>query len=418
MFQTNNRWHNKARALDRYRWQQYRERHGLFGSLSRFLRDALVDWCYGCYAKWCAGTPTECRPCDYLLLQSAPRIIDLKRKKALIDTLRERGHVLIETALPERLDACRNRQLVKPPFAVPTRYFEFAAHAEWICRVYQPRVLLNDRNGSLYSPFLRLSLAARSAQFVHLAHATTAESSRRLGMNDYDYYLLFGRSSLDALLARTLRFGTSTILLTGSHMIDRSFDIPPATATGRTVLVLGVGPDREKEIGYHNTYAMLRDWAAQHPDYRVLIKRHPRSTVPFWQEASQVLPNIVVLSADCPLAKALEQASIVVNIMSNAVIEAGLAGRPVIFCNLSDNRDIFTQEAFFGPVVTSVQKFDANIQMIESDYLASVRRARDFADFHLANGFQGLEKTVGVLEDLLAGRRPSGVEQFTLSATT
>ena len=163
---------------------------------------------------------------------------------------------------------------------------------------------------------------------------------------------------------------------------------------------------------------MLRDLAAQHPDYRVLIKRHPRSTVPFWQEASQVLPNIVVLSADCPLAKALEQASIVVNIMSNAVIEAGLAGRPVIFCNLSDNRDIFTQEAFFGPVVTSVQKFDANIQMIESDYPAGVRRARDFADFHLANGFQGLEKTAGVLEDLLAGRRPSGVEQFTLSATT
>lgn len=36
------------------------------------------------------------------LLQSAPRIIDLKRKKALIDTLRERGHILIETALPER----------------------------------------------------------------------------------------------------------------------------------------------------------------------------------------------------------------------------------------------------------------------------------------------------------------------------
>ena len=108
----------------------------------------------------------------------------------------------------------------------------------------------------------------------------------------------------------------------------------------------------------------------------------------------------------------------VVNSVCSAGIEAGRGGRPGVFCNVGGSRDIFAQEAFFGPVVTSVQKFDANIQMIESDYLASVRRARDFADFHLANGFQGLEKTAGVLEDLLAGRRPSGVEQFTLSATT
>lgn len=417
MLPSTNPWHNKARALDRYRWRQYRERHGLLGAFSRFLRDAFVDWGYGCYAKRRVTTAVENHACVFLLLQSAPRIIDLKRKNALIGTLRERGHVLIETALPERLDICRKRQLAKPPFPVPIRYFAYAAHAEWLCQVYQPRILLNDRNGSLYSPFLRLALAARTSHLVHLAHATTVEGSRRLGMNDYDYYLLFGQSSLEALRERAIRFGTSTILLTGSHMIDRSFDIPPASAAARAVLVLGVGPDRERESGYQNTYGMLRDWAARNPDYRILVKRHPRSAVPFWQQASQTLPNITVLPVDCPLAKALEQASIVVNIMSNAVIEAGLAGRPIIFCNLSANKDIFDQEAFLGPVVTAVGEFAARLQMIEADYADAIKRAHDFANFHLANGFQGLEKTVSVLEQLLNGQTPSGVEQFRLSAT-
>ncbi|MFD1693035.1 hypothetical protein ACFSHR_20405 [Azotobacter chroococcum] len=95
-------------------------------------------------------------------------------------------------------------------------------------RALRPRLLINDRNGSLCSPFLRLSLNRRGRPLVHLAHATTLESSRRLGMTDYDYYFLFGQSSLDALRERPLRFGDTRAVLSGSHMVDRAYDLPPA----------------------------------------------------------------------------------------------------------------------------------------------------------------------------------------------
>lgn len=399
-------WANKARALDRYRWLLLRERHGVLGSALRFAREALGDWWFGMRAKRRLATEVAGESCDFLLLQSAPKVIKFQRKKLLIEGLRARGHGLIETALEEPKTILRQRLLRLPPCSVPTRYFGHAAYAEWLVQRYQPRVLLNDRNGSLYAPFLRLALNRRGTLLVHLAHATTVEGSRRLGMNDYDYYFLFGQSSLEALQARELRFGTSTAVLAGSHMIDGTFDLPPAEAERRVLLVLGVGPDKEKEAGYQRTYDLLRDWAAANPDYQVLIKPHPRSQVPFWHEAARTLGNLQVLPADFSLAGALSRASLVVNIMSNAVIEAALARRPVIYCNLSEDKDIFAQERFFGPVLTSLPALQARIVRIADEYAAEVVGAYDFGQYHLAHGVQGLQVNQQLLVELLVHAEP------------
>ncbi len=199
-----NPWAAKARALDRYRWLLLRERHGLLGSAPRFAREALGDWWFGVRAKSHLAESVTAEPCDFLLLQSAPKVIAFQRKKLLIEGLRGRGDNLVETALQAPKAILRERLLKRPPHPVPTRYFGIAAYAEWLVEQHQPRVLLNDRNGSLYAPFLRLALNARGSRLVHLAHATTVEGSRRLGMNDYDYYFLFGQSSLEALQAREL----------------------------------------------------------------------------------------------------------------------------------------------------------------------------------------------------------------------
>ncbi len=402
-------WAGKAVALDRYRWLLLRERHGWLGSAVRFAREVVADWWFGVRARCFLAGSVESEPCDFLLLQSAPKVIAFQRKKLLIEALRSRGHLLVETALPEVPSILRSRLLRRPPQPVPLRYFGYAAHAEWLVERHAPKVVLNDRNGSLYSPFLRLALNARGSLLVHLAHASTVEGSRRLGMNDYDYYFLFGRSSLEALQARELRFGTSTAVLAGSHMIDTAFDLAPADPARRVLLVLGVGPDKEKEAGYQRTYRLLRDWAAQNSGYRVMIKAHPRSLVPFWQQEALTLGNIEVLPRECGLAEALARASVVVNIMSNAVIEAALARRPLIYVNASDDADIFAQERFLGPCVTTALGLQEAVADIERDPVAALARSADFAEFHLAHGCEGLTWNVQALNNLLEGRCPLGV---------
>jgi hypothetical protein len=417
MFQADGSWARKARELDRYRWKLLRERHGRLGSLLRMVRDVLVDVTIGLRAKACLKHATDALPCEVLLLHSAPKSMALQRKNILIDALRKRGHLLTEAALRAPSDACAQRMLAPPPQSVPLRYLVYAAHAQWLVMTYQPKVLINERNGSLHAPFLRLALAARGACLLHLAHATTLESSRRLGMNDYDYYGVFGRSSLEALQQRTLRFGESTVVLVGSYLADETYDLPVADPAIKTLLVLGVGPDREKETGYQDTYQLLRDWAGRNPDYRVLFKRHPRSKAQFWRDAATRFANIELLDVECSLAQALAQASVVINIMSNAGIEAGLAGRPVIHVNAGRDVDIFSHALFFGPQVRDERAFSQQLHALEQDYPQCVAKARGFADYHLVHGSRGLAKTVELVDDLLRGRNPAeNFETFSLPA--
>ena len=414
----NNSWYAKSVSLDRYRWMQLRERHGLGGSLLRFCRDAVVDIWLGILAKARLRSITETSPCDILLLQSAPFVIGLKRKKLLIEAIAHRGYQLTETALDKPQIICQKRLLAPPPQAVPLRYFFYAAHATWLVAHHQPKILLNDRNGSLYSPFLRLCLNEKNSLLVQLAHASTLESSRRLGMNDYDYYILFGRSSFEALMNRRLRFGSTTALITGSHMIDTAFDIPPPKFDCKTILVLGIGPDKEKETGYLNTYNIIYNATKYLSGYKILIKRHPRSSIPFWENASKTSDNIILLAPDHSLAKALSRSSIVVNIMSNAVIEATLAGRPIIYCNTSDNIDIFEQERFFGPAANTLEKFNSRLIEIENNYAKEIDNAKKFSQYHLAHGTDGLKKNMEVIDCLLTGSvLPNEIEQHSLYST-
>lgn len=397
-------WARRARMLDRYRWRLLRERHAWPGAALRFCREALLDLVFGIRARLgLSKASRESESCDFLLLQGAPKVIPLQRKKHLIAALRSAGHHLVEIAQEDPRAVIAGHMLARPPQPVPLRYFGYAAYAEWLVEHHDPRLLINDRNGSLYSPFLRLSLNRLGRPLVHLAHATTLEDSRRLGMTDYDYYFLFGQSSLDALRERPLRFGDTRAVLSGSHMIDRAYDLPPADAALRTLLILGVGPDKEKEAGYQRTYALLRDWATDNPHYRVLVKAHPRSKVPFWQEAAAQHAHIEVLPAGCTLAEALGRASVVVNIMSNAVVEAALARRPVIYVNAGDDRDIFAQERFFGGRIDSLAALTQRVAWIEEHYLPSLEKAREFAEYHLARGVCGLEQTIELLGRLLQG---------------
>jgi hypothetical protein len=340
------------------------------------------------------------------LLQAAPRVIPLQRKKKFMLALQERGHHLTEIALPEMRDVISGRMLRRPPQHVPLRYFPYAAHAAWLVEKYQPRILLNDRNGSFYSPFLRLTLNRRGSLLVQLAHATTVDASRRLGMIDYDYYFLFGRSSLDALQARHLRYGTCNAVLVGSHMVDDSYALPPPAPDLKTVLVLGLGPDKEKMPKYQATYQLLRNWAELHPEYRMLIKGHPRSHLNFWEAAEHQLRNVQVLPGTTTLAQALSKASIVVSIVSNAVIEAALAQRPILFVNSGNDNDALSQARFFGAQIRNLEVLEQSISELEKNYDDARRRSADFAEYHLAFGVQGMRQNINDLERLLTGHMP------------
>lgn len=368
---TQHLWKARARQLDVYRWALLREKYGVTGSLLRVLRDATLDFTLGLAACLRATRAVQSAATGILVLHGSPKLLAQRRKSGLIEALRARGHEVSEDAIEPLSTAIRRKCLHRPMAKVPLRYYAHAAYAEWLARRGNPRLVLNERHGSLVMPFLRLALNAQGKRLAQLSHATLVDRSRRLSMTDYDYYLLFGQSSLDALQRRTLRFGSTRTILAGSYLIDRQYDLPMA-ASGLRVLVLGVGPDKEAR------------------------------------------PSIHLARPDASLAAALEQNSVVLNIMSNAALEASLAQRPVIYINVSDDPDILEQARFFGECVTDLDMLEKRLDWLPRNYQQAVCETRAFARYHLAHGVQGQCRTAEVI-DRLVHRQP--LAAFELAGT-
>lgn len=403
----------RTRQLDAYRWALLREKHGLLGSLLRTLRDTAADLALGIGARARAAAPDESAGERILVLHGSPKLLAQRRKNGLIEALRQRGHEVVEDAIEPLTVAVRQKRLYRPALRVPLRYYAHAAYAEWLARHHNPGLVLNERHGSLVIPFLRLSLNRQDRHLAQLSHATAVDHSRRLSMTDYDYYLLFGQSSLDALQRRTLRFGSTRAILTGSYLVDQRYDMP-AARTELRVLVLGVGPDKEARPGYQRTYALIREWAARHPRVPVTFKAHPRSHMAYWKEAAAEHPNIHLAAADASLAEALAQSSVVLNIMSNAALEASLANRAVVYINASGDADVLEQARFFGSCVSDLETLEERLAWLPLHYQQALRGTRAFAEYHLAHGVLGQLKTAEVIDCLVHRQPPPATD---LSAT-
>ena len=334
---------------------------------------------------------------DILLFQHSEKVIKLNRKKKLKDALKNKGYKLAEVSFCKGFDVLNRGQIIKPSSKVPFKYLYHAAYAEYLVNTYNPKILLNDRNGMLLAPFLRDALNRRNAKLVQLAHATTVEDDWQFSMNDYDYYFLFGQSSFEYLQQRSLLFGSSKVVLAGSHMIDESFKTKDVKPYNNQILLLGMGPDREKTSLAEFNYNLILEWITNNKDHKLIVKPHPRSDMFFWKKQAKTLTNIELLSGSYSLSQALQRCSIVITIESNAILEASLAAKPIIYVNNSNSRDIFFLEKYLGMRVKNIQSLDKQVKSITADYEKHVEKTKHLKGYHLSND-HGLNVTVSLIQ--------------------
>lgn len=388
----------RIQALDSFRKKELKQHYSGIKYFYRLTVNALSDYSLSILTLVFSSSKPAVSKNDFLLLQSSEKVIGLNRKHQLKKKLCDKNYKLAETHLSTPSEVLRKKRYAKPLLKVPLKYYLYAAHAEWLISQYNPKIILNDRNGSIYALFLKERIHLNGGFLVHLAHATTLENSRRLSMNEYDYYFLFGQSSYEALLKRKTLFGNSKIVLTGSHMIDQSFAIEPPDIHKKTILLLGSGPDREKSPGYKEGYKLFFDWAISKPEYTFLIKLHPRSKGEFWKSPPQ---NLTILKHSTSLASALDQASVAVTIETNSVLEAALCSRPIINISSPSKEDLFDLEPFFGSPAQTLVELERKLEYIEENFKENIEISSSFSQLHLANGLNGLNVTTNKLSEIL-----------------
>ncbi|MRI31606.1 capsule biosynthesis protein [Endozoicomonas sp. OPT23] len=338
---------------------------------------------------------------DILIFQHSEKIINLNRKKKLKKNLNKKGFTISETGFQKKWSVISKHLLSKPKSSIPLRFYYYAAYAEYLIETYNPKIILNDRNGMLMAPFLREAINKRGGKLIQLAHATTTEYDWQFTMNDYDYYFLFGESSLESLRQYKNIYGTSEIVLSGSHMIDESYDIPALPESNKKVLLLGMGPDREKTALAQSNYQITLNWILNNPEYQLFIKPHPRSQSEFWRTAESSSNQITLLASDINLAQTLVKCSIVISIESNAILEASLAKRPIAFLNMYKTTDIFSLEKFLGDRCYDLKSLEKKIREIESNYITYIDMTEKLSEYHLNNGASGLQECSILISSIL-----------------
>ncbi len=340
-------------------------------------------------------------PCDVLLLHPFEASMKTGRKNALVAALRARGLVVHERWMPERSEAWRRRWLAVPRLN-DWRYYAEAAFVEYIMQRHTPRIVITERNGCVLSPILRARAHGR-ALIIHLAHGVVLPKSGRMGMIDFDYYFLFGKSSLANLRARDDLYGACKAVLAGSYLLNESLRVDdsyiPETPA---VLVLGSGPEEEQQTSCQSCYRAIADWARVHPDIAVLVRPHRRAAVDFWSTLAAELPQVTLLDHSDTLPAQLARVQLVITSYTNAILEAGLLGRPAVLWK--NTADWFGAAEYFGEPVDSCETLGEAVARMYANLPHYRARAKEFAQQHLAHGFDSCDFMADLVRVLHDGK--------------
>ncbi|MCY1259502.1 hypothetical protein D9M68_152240 [compost metagenome] len=340
--------------------------------------------------------------CDVLLVHPSRKSFLQGRKKPFIEALRQRGLRVEEFVEESDGEQLRQRQLARPPQPVPFLLGWPAAHAAFLLRRYQPKVVLTERNGWIVPSFIK-AFSQQRTRVMHLAHSVPTAQSSRYDYFDYDYYLMFGRSSFEYLSGLRSGFGECTALYAGPYFLA---DAAPPVETGAgerwRCLFLGSGPEYEATADYQAMCGWVRQWAVDN-GVALAVKPHPRAAGLPWRDD----PLVESIEPGVRLDDVLARFDLVLCGYTNAVLDVARSGVPFIL--LGEGEDFFQTGRFALARARSVVELDEARRAIRADLPGYRERLVRFLRFHIENPYQPCASLVEYVHRAVAGEELSGV---------
>lgn len=362
--------------------------------------------------KWVIGntnllfrTPKH-EPVDVLFLHHYPE--EPRRLEGLLSRLREAGLSVAHEIFSTR-EVLARRKMTRPDIPIHRELLWVAAHATYLVRRYTPRVLVTLDNGLIISPFLRRAMAGRGV-YVNLSHGVTPVELLH-SMTDFDYYFVFGQSSVERLMRNKIRIGSTRVLLSGSPFTNaadlRAENMDPER---RTVLFFSTSPPPGPAFDYIRRGAqVVLNWARRNPQNRLLVKLHPLEDEAVMRAQTAGMTNVMVLAKDTSLQEALSRASLVVHSISNASLEAAMVGLPSVIVNDTDDPEEYLQlEDYFPSRAKNEVELNERVIEVFANYGRYVEAARRFVRFHIDRG----DSVDFIAEQLIALRRGEQLENW------
>jgi len=321
--------------------------------------------------------------CDVLVVYR--RETSVTKGNKLIKLLSEK-YIVKETGLLKRKNILKKSFITSPPFLAPSSNYIYACYAWFLIKKFQPKVILTEAHGSPLSPFLRVAANKIGSYVVHLAHSIPTDNYRQFSLIDFDYYLVYGKSSIDKLSARKVLFGETTFIESGSLGIEERLrdDVITNNETENAILLLGSGPNIEKQADVEEAYRIVINWTLQQADFTLYFKPHPRSNCDLWHRLVLELNAKECTTIVTSLGTNLSHCVASIAAYTNAVLDSSLLCIPPIWLTTADAIDEFSIEELVGPRVLNSDQLRQRL----TDYLNSPelykKKTNLFIKYHLA----------------------------------
>jgi hypothetical protein len=366
----------------------------------RYAKNRNFFWYFWCLRSYFRGIlcgnnlSVASEGCDVLILHPSSKSFKLRRKQKLIDKLRSSGVNVKESIALTEQEVIKQKACCGP-FDSSYLFHCYEGYANWLRKKFNPKIIITDRNGSLLSPFLKSRTPGDPITF-HLAHSVLTAQSSRFSMMDFDYYCIYGQSSFEYLKALSYSFGECHLILGGSVLFDKDFCLPSPDSKS-PLLFLGMGPEIESTVAGQKIYQLVRDWQ-KISGRKLYVRLHQRSEGEFWKAVAQ--EGVEILPEE-PFQESAARASLVLAPYTNAVVDAGLLGRPVQLIAFPDEQDFLQVEKFFGPRAYDINGLSKAIDRHLGEFEKSVAASQNFAKFHLEGGSDSVNYINNILLQLL-----------------
>lgn len=341
---------------------------------------------------------------DVLFIHNVALMSRLNRKRGIFTRLKDAGLAYLEVDTKSAAEISSSDKFYGES-AEDFCFKNFDMYAQYIVHRYRPKIVVTDCNGDLLSPFLKKHMNISGGYVVHLPHSVLTSESYKYGMIDYDYYLLYGVSSLKYLEALKNKFGQCQAVLSGSYLFDRGFCLA-CSDSASNVLLLGMGPAMEEDPNYRKYYDAVRDWISRNPEQSLDIRLHPRSDGIYWQEVSKKLDNVHIRPRKETFIDSCRNSYMCITPYTNAVVDAALLGRPSLLVGGGETEDYLKVEDFFGERVSEAKDIVKKITIFNHNREGYQKKAKDFAEYHVANGELSVDSISKVIIDLAYGAKP------------
>ncbi len=337
-------------------------------------------------------------PVDILFLHTYEG--EVARAAPLAAATRRHGLTVRQEVIPSLRVRLWRRQLARAPQGLRWSERAHAFYAEYLVRRFQPRVVVTFDTNGLSIPLRRQANRA-GARSVQIAHGVIGDSEM-FRIFDFDYYFVFGQSSVDAVLRQKARIGSTKLVASGSFLIDENFCLPPTHERSRVLFLSSWLHPAVREILLRNFQA-LAEWARTRAGLTLVVKPHPLEDVSILRDVLAGAPDVHFLDKQTDMRTAIAACALAITGWSVASIEAAILNRPAVVLNDSDNADFLELESYYLPRARNAQELQQRIDDTFADYARFLDAADRLVRRHYDRTTDSIPFLARCLEEIARG---------------